>query len=39
LESLRTTIMAMVMTGCDFIQDETFRAEVVKEFKAGTGQA
>lgn len=38
LESLRTTIMAMVMTGCDFIQDATFRAEVVKEFKAGTGQ-
>lgn len=39
LESLRTTIMAMVMTGCDFIQDESFRTEVTKEFKVGTGQA
>jgi metal-dependent amidase/aminoacylase/carboxypeptidase family protein len=39
LESLQTTIMAMVMTGGDFIQDEAFRAEVVKEFKVGTGQA
>jgi amidohydrolase len=38
LQSLRTTIMAMVMTGSDMIQDETFRAEVVKEFKAGIGQ-
>ena len=39
LASLRTTIMAMVMTGSDFIRDEAFRTEVVKEFKAGTGQA
>ena len=39
LESLRITIMAMVMTGCDFIQDAVFRAEVKKEFKAGTGQS
>ncbi|MFH2116153.1 MAG: amidohydrolase, partial [Spirochaetota bacterium] len=39
VDSLRATIMAMAMTGCDVIQDEDFQAEVTKEFKAGTGQA
>jgi amidohydrolase len=39
VESLKTTIMAMVMTARDFIQDESFRTEVVREFKAGTRQA